>query len=565
MRTWTTYRLGIVVLLVGMVFVPMAFTQSRTGASSTRKPEDISETIDRIIDNKLKDAKVPASPAADDAEFIRRATLDITGRIPTASRVTAFLQSPEPNKRRMLVDELLDSPYYGENFAGLWYRRLIKLEDDNRFLVDESFQDWLAERLNKNQGWNKIVYDILMAQGARDKNPETVFYLAQVGADKPPQPEANKVASVVSRQFLGVQLQCCECHNHPFGKMKQTDFWGMAAFFTHVKAQNAAKKLVKDGAVPEIHEGGGLGRFDKKKLPDKLPPQVAEKIKAKMAEKQAPAGAIVIPDSGGKTVKARFLEGQEAGIVDPAKLRPTFAAWAVAAKNPYFANAAANRMWAHFFGKGIVDPVDDIRPESKPSHPDLLKLLAGELTASNFDLKHLVRCICNSKTYQRSSQVQPENKNDESLYSRMPVKVLSPDQMYDSLTVALGRAPGQAMEGKGNKLLKGGGPRARFRFVFNPSGEEAALDYNHGVPQALVLLNAPALTDGSGLITRLTKADSKPESVIEGLFLTAYARKPTEEEMKKMTTYVAETKDNTKGYHDVWWVLLNSSEFILNH
>src|SRR5262249_55022070 len=213
------------------------------------------------------------------------------GRISTIERTIAFLKDTNPDKRSKLIDELLADSEYGEHFATIWYHAMVKPDDDNRQLISDSFAHWLADGFNKNHGWNKMVSDILTAEGARDKNPATVFFFANVGADRDKHPEANKVTAAASHLFLGVKLECCECHNHPFSTLKQTDFWGVAAFFGHTHSDNADKKSVKAGAIPSIHEGGAL----KGKA-------------AKLAKTEsAPAGSIVIPDTKGKTVKAKYL------------------------------------------------------------------------------------------------------------------------------------------------------------------------------------------------------------------------------------------------------------------
>jgi hypothetical protein len=526
--------------------------QAAPEKSAAHTPAAVAADIDRIIDAKLAEAKLPASPLADDAEFIRRLSLDIRGRIPYAERVAAFLSDTDPNKRAKLIDEFLADPEYGEHFGIMWYHRIVKPDDENRFLIKPQLQEWLAEQFNKSRGWNRIVADLLIASGDRDAHPETIFWLANVGDSKKGQPEPNRVTAAASKLFLGVKLECCECHNHPFTTLKQEDFWGVAAFFAQTHADHATKKEAKAGATPVVHEGGAV------------------KLKKKDKEagvERAPFGQIVIPDSKGKTVKATFLGGEQPTLSDSSKLRPVFAAWATSAKNPYFARAAANRMWANFFGRGIMEPVDDMRNEAKASHPEVLSLLAGEFVAADFDLKHLIRCICNSKTYQRTSRPLPENKDDDKLYSRMPVKVMSADVLYDSLRAALGHAAADKEKGMGKKKKGGGTARDQFRKFFHAEADDdvgVIEDYTHGIPQALRLMNSQQINDTAGTVAALMKAGDA-DKVIQGLYLTALSRKPTEAEVKRMKEYVAGEKEAAKAYGDILWVLLNSSEFLLNH
>ena len=231
------------------------------------------------------------------------------------------------------------------------------------------------------------------------------------------------MTAAVSRLFLGVRLECCECHNHPFTKLQQTDFWGVAAFFTATRGIDRSNKVPRIYDVSPQDPTGKGGKND-----------------------SAPLGSIVIPDSNGKTVRAKFLGGEQPPTPPPDRLRTELAAWLTAPSNPWFARAAVNRLWANFFGRGIVNPIDDMRPESDSSHPEVLQLLAEEFAASGFDQKHLIRCICLSKTYQRSSRVLPENKADDLLYSHMPLKMMTADMLFDSLSVALDHSAAETAE-----------------------------------------------------------------------------------------------------------------------
>jgi hypothetical protein len=558
MRTLARTALGFAGLtVVWSLCAEAAPRQSEESAAAAvaRAPATVAADIDKLIEKRLADAKIPVSPLTDDAEFIRRLSLDIRGRIPLPEKTAAFLASTDPNKRSKLIDEFLADSEYGEHFATIWFHRMIKPDDDNRGLLSDRLRDWLAESFNANRSWGRIVTDIMTAEGARDKNPQTVFWLANVGGAKNRQPEPNKITAAASRLFMGVRLECCECHNHPFATLKQTDFWSTAAFFTQTHADKSTKAQAKTGAVPSIQEGGAF-RPKGGKNKDKTEP--------------APFGSIVIPDTKGKTVKAKFLLAEEATLPSKTVLRPAFAAWLTGPKNPYFARAAVNKMWANFFGRGIVSPIDDMRPESTNSHPELLDALAADFVASGHDLKHLIRSICNSKTYQRTSRPLPNNKEDEELFSHAQIRAMSADMLFDSLAVAMGHEPGDKVKGggKGQKKKAQGGARGQFRKFFHAEADDdvgVVEDYTHGIPQVLRLMNSPQMNDTSAVVNRLTKGNAPPEKVIEGLYLTVLSRRPTETEMKRMKAYVGDAKDAAKGYGDVMWVLLNSSEFLFNH
>src|SRR5439155_10564487 len=247
-------------------------------------------------------------------------SLDVRGRIPTAERTAAFLGDTDPEKRRKLIDEFLADPAYGEHFGTVWYHRMAKPTMDNRQLLSMKFRDWLAERFNSNDTWDAIVRDILTASGDRDQNPATVFYLALAEGNGRREIPPARVNASASHLFLGVKLECCECHDHMFDStLKQTDFWGMAAFFTATHAENAGKNEDGTPAVREAVPTGVMAERANKaaaklKALGKVAPKAAEKA-AKAAEKvaakaAAAMGAALIPDTNGKTVKARFLHGE---------------------------------------------------------------------------------------------------------------------------------------------------------------------------------------------------------------------------------------------------------------
>jgi hypothetical protein len=527
--------------------------------TAARLPSSVAAEVDRLIDARLMAGKIPASPQADDAEFLRRACLDITGRIPTAERTAAFLADSRPDKRAKLIDELLADREYGEHFATIWYHRMVKPDDDNRRqIANNKMVGWLTERFNQNQGWDRLVTDILTASGDREKHPETLFFLAHVGGGKQGQPEPNKLTAAATRLFMGVRLECCECHNHPFTKLQQTDFWSMAAFFSTTHGNDSSVAAIKGGATPAIQEGNLNGRVVRGKAK-----------KEGVAQSKLPVGSIEIPDTKGKTVRTKFLGGPQAPSAPATHLRAQLAAWLTGPSNPYFARAAANKLWANFFGRGIVTPVDDMRPENEVTHPEILQLLSREFVASGFDQKYLIRCICLSQAYQRSSRVLPGNKEDDSLYSHMQLKMMTADMLFDSLGVALGHTASSTDRAADKKTKKYTGTgRDEFRKFFHAEADDdvgVAEDYTHGVPQVLRLMNSSHINDTAGVVQRLMKANAAPATIIENLYLRVLARRPTETETKRMTAYVASEQNAPKAYGDLIWILLNSGEFLFNH
>lgn len=517
-----------------------------------RDPFAVAAAIDRELNQRLSEVNVPASPAADDAEFLRRVSLDITGRIPTLERSTAFLASPDPEKRRKLIDELLARPEYGQHVATLWRNLMVPRDLSSSKFQADAFSPWLADQFTRNQGWDRIVYALLTAEGEIRANPQTAFLMAN-GENFQPQP--NLLAASTARLFLGVQLQCAECHNHPFTSWKQADFWSTAAFFSRVRNTGVkGPPFIITEAPPPI---GQVPAEGKKGAP------LAETL----------PGAIRIPSAAGKNagqvVPARFLGGAEPALDGLEAYRPRFATWVTAPENAYFANALVNRVWAQFFGRGIVHPVDNFHAENPPSHPALLKLLADEFRASEHDLKHLVRCLCNSQAYQRTSRPLPGNEKDATLFSRMAVKPLSPEVFHDSLAMVVNidqtsRSKTPPAGGKGKQAP--GNPREQFIRAFLTQSDAAeAVEFTHGIPQFLRRMNTELFNSGSPLIDRLVRSRTTQEQVIESLYLATLSRRPTAVEARLMSEYLGKRTNPEQGYAGVLWILLNSGEFVLNH
>lgn len=526
---------GPVVFLAGILFA----CDGRVAAAE-RDPLPVARAIDQEIRHRLDAEKVKPSGPADDAEFLRRVTLDITGRVPTLERAAAFLDSAVPDKRRQLIDELLASPLYGEYLARTWTNLILASGTPPRSM-QTSFQLWLAGEFNQGRGWDQIVHEMLTATGTPAESPASYFVRANLR-------EPGQLAGTTAQFFLGVRMQCAECHRHPFAPWKQEDYWGLAVFFSRLRQVN-----VKGGQ------------------------QISE---APPASKK-PAGPILtIPATGGnkgagKVVLAKFLTGAPPALSDEGPFRPALAAWVTAKDNPFFAAAAVNRTWGHFFGSGFVNPVDDFNDDlAPPSHPALLKLLAEEFIASGHDLKHLIRCLCNSAAYQRTSWPLPENKDDEKLFSHMAVKVLGPDALFDSLVLALGnpKLPGGLGSPLPYEVYAGKPPgatrpqlREEFLKFFDTKDDSGkATEYTHGIPQVLALLNARQFNAAPPIVDKLIKSGVSQEKAIEALFLAALSRRPTADEVRPMTTYLGKQKDARQGYAGILWILFNSSEFVLN-
>jgi hypothetical protein len=497
------------------------------GGAKSKDAEALAARLDQLLAARWREAGVKPAAAADDAEFIRRVYLDLAGTVPPVSEVRAFLADKAPDKRARLIDRLLKSPSYVSHFADVWADAwLPDVSDPNNVGLQDSFKVWLTARLGENAGYDRMACEILianpppadgrllnLAEDGRAAQPgasPVAFWLAN--ENKP-----EKLAGATSRLFLGVRLECAQCHDHPFARWTQEQFWEYAAFFA--------------GA-----QGGKRT-------------------------------TIVIPKLG-KVVQARFPDGTEPKFTNGANPRVVLADWAVSPDNKYFSRAAVNRVWAIFFGVGLVEPVDDLlRADAKN---EVLDELARSFADHHFDLKFLIRAIVSTRAYQLTSRSTEPGQDDPRLFARIAVKPLSTEQVIASLMEATGyqpppgRRPGEA--GSVGLRAELGGSFAR-----QPN---KPTEFQTSIPQALALMNGRFVNDAtalerSGTLTAVAGAPFfDTAGKVETLYLAALGRKPTAAESAKLVDYVEEggpTGDSTQALADVFWALLNSSEFVFNH
>jgi hypothetical protein len=502
----------------------LAATPSITEAADAR---ELAHVIDAAIQKRLDQEKVPSSPPADDAEFLRRVYLDLTGLVPTQEKVVAFLDSADPDKRSRLIDELLASPEYGRHMAEIWENLLLPRSVDAPKRNTGALNRWLEQAFNSNKPWDQLAREVITATGVPGDNGAVLFLRPGSRVLK-----VTDATDVVCSVFLGVQIKCAQCHDHPFvNEWKKSDYWGVAKFFTKVTTQSGSGYSVTEGT------------------------KVSNKLK--------------LPDHA-SDVPAKFLGGEQPKLDDAAPYRPVFAAWATAPQNPFFARANVNRFWAHFFARGLVNPVDEQHSDNPASHPELFQNLAEQYTASGFDVKHLIRAICNSQTYQRTSRPVPGNAEDQELLSHMPIKVLTPVQLYDSLTVVLlGTIPDRSGGRFASRNRSGAVDPQRGEFVrfLETEDEDVPTSYRRGIPHLLRLLNATPhfRTSADRLVAQQAQPGLSSARVVEKLYLTVLARRPGPEELQRMVAHVNKHDgDPQRAYSDILWVLLSSSEFTLN-
>jgi hypothetical protein len=488
----------------------------------------VSSEIDRQVSAKLSTEKAPAGEISSDAEFLRRVSLDLTGQIPAPSRAREFLESREPDKRARLVDELLASPNFGRHQADLWMSVLVTRTSDQRRITFEPLRDWLKDQFNANRPWSRIAGELIASTGEQDKNPAVTFYLSNNTVDK--------MTDTVSRVFMGVSIQCAQCHDHKFEDWKQTEYWSLAQFFMKVSVT-----------------GTGPGMKDAE-------PGVAE-VKSPNRKR------FPLPEDA-KSVPARYLRDSTSVTLpaDNSPVRPLLAQWLTSPSNPYFARAFVNRTWSQFFGVGIVHPVDDMGPNAIASHPAMLDNLSSHFAADGFQVKNLFRGIVLSQTYQRSSKpTGGPGDEDPRLFARMATKIMTPEQLFDStMSVAIVDGPAAARLKKAAGAPKGGNIDPRERFVnFFLAGQEMAstTEYDVGIPQALKLMNSRQI--GTPAAAQAIIGTRKNAEAVQQLYLATLSRLPTSEETTRMLSHVKSAGNPETGYADVLWALLNCSEFTM--
>jgi hypothetical protein len=542
MRYLRTMALGCVAVLLvaphaGAAPEPAA-DKPDPDAAAVRDARELTAKIDRLIAERWAAAGVEPAPQADDATFLRRAYLDLAGRIPSVAEARAFLKDRAPDKRSRLVETLLAANTYVSHFTNVWRGVMLPEADAAiQFGVEKPIFDlWLRKQLRENKGYDQIVRQLLtvpLGDGRRGFDPydrengatPLSFYYA-----KDMKPES--LGASTARMFLGVKLDCAQCHDHPFAKWKREQFWEFAAFFGGIDAESM------NGFIQSVREVK-----DRREL---------------------------TISGGKKIVPAVFLDGSEPRWKYDTGTRETLADWLTSPKNPWFARAAANRMWAYFFGTGLVDPVDDLRDDNPASHPELLDELARQFAEHHFDLKYLIRAITASRAYQLASTADKDKTPDDPrLFSRMALRGMTPEQIFDSLTMATG-----LREKRSNRRVFYQDDSLRAEFLKQFATTDKRTEFQTSILQSLLLMNGKLteqVTSPERSATLAAVADSpflSADEKVEALFLAALARPPRSEERERFGRYVRNggvRGDATAALGDVFWVLLNGPEFILNH
>ena len=519
----------------------MALTIPRAASAQGTFPPP-ANFIDEHAFAKMRQMGVAPAPPADDGAFLRRLFVDLGGRVPTAEEAAAFLADPAPDKRAAAIDRVLASDDYATAFADKWVVLLRSNREVAGLATTNTLHQWLRQAFADNMPYDRFVREILTATGASGEHPAVGWWRSQQSFNNPDfatnaAERVKDAAEDTAMLFLGQRIACAKCHQHPFDRWSQADYHGFAAFFARVQSKPAVGL-----AAPRLVHARGLARLDH--------------------------------PSTGAAVGPRPLGGEPVDVPADEDPRVRLAAWLTAPDNPFFARAIVNRMWAHFFGRGLVDPEDDMRETNPPSNPSLLDALATDFTTHGFDLRHLARTICRSATYQCGSTPDESNRDDVRNFSRHLPRRLKAEVLLDAIDALAGTrttfndvpAAGRALDLPDDKS------GTRFLEVFGRQRGAAACECGRnsaaaGLGQSLQLINGPEmqkkLGDGAGRAKRFATDTSRPvESQIEELFLAAYARRPTAAEEREVRSHLDGKERSAQAYEDVLWVLINSKEFL---
>ena len=522
----------------GEAFIQARFAEYNVGAQVIVIPRNLvyawpevatANYIDERVYAKLKKLRLVPSGICDDATFIRRASLDLNGCLPEPAEVASFCADKNPKRREELVDKLLGKKEFAELWVMKWAELLEIRSRDNRVYPKATvlYFEWLRDQMLANVPLDRIVRSLLTASDSNFRDPPANYWQME--------PDTLKLAENTAQVFMGMRIQCAQCHNHPFDRWTMNDYYGFAALFTQVGR--------KPGDDPR--ESVLFDRTD---------------------------GEMKHPVTG-RVMKPKFLGADFADTKNESR-RQALAKWLTSPENPYFARNVANIIWAHFFGRGIIDPVDDVRISNPASNPELLDSLSAKLVDYHYDFKKLVRDICLSRTYQLDTRPNKTNETDERNFSKAAIRRIRAEVLLDCVSQVT------ETQDKFNGLPRGaraveiadGNTSSYFLTTFGRASRatvcscEVKIDPN--LSQALHLLNGDTVQskiENGSVVRRMLKQGEKPDQVIENLYVRCFSRKPEPQELAKLETYLEGEKNPEQVLNDVFWSLLNAKEFVFNH
>ena len=521
----------------GEAFVMARFATFTVGSPLIVLPKDYqfkwdtqteNNYIDKLVNAKLQKLRITPSGTCTDEAFLRRVFLDVVGTMPTVEDYQKFMANPSPKKREELVDELLTRKEFVELWVLKW-AELLQIRSSNQMSYKATllYYNWLQDRIARNVPVNEWVIELLGASGGTFKNPPTNYYQNET--------DILKVTENVAQVFMGMRIQCAQCHNHPFDRWTMDDYYGFAAFFSQI-----GRKAADDPREVVVFNSGG--------------------------------GDVRHP-VGGRVMAPKFLGGVAPDLTGKDR-RQAMSQWLASAENPYFGTNLANMVWAHFLGKGIVDEVDDVRVSNPASNQELLDELGRKFTEYKYDFKKMVRDICNSRAYQRATTTNPSNELDTRNFSHAAIRRIKAESFLDCITqvtTTQNKFPGLPTGARAVQIADGTVSNY-FLTTFGRATRETVcaceVRLEPTLSQSLHLLNGE--TTGNrikqgDLVGKMLAAKKSPEQILEEVYIRCMARKPTPEETNRIMVLVNAETDKKKALEDAFWAVLNSREFMFNH
>lgn len=489
----------------------------------------VNNYVDENVYEKLQQLQYPPAGLCTDHEFVRRIYLDVMGVLPTITEANRFLSDSQPDRRRRLIDELLERPEYAQFWALKWGDLLRLQKTDLTESGVHKFRQWLVDVFHNNMPFDQFAQELLTAQGSTFSNPAANYYRA---CDK-----MDEATETTAQLFLGSRIQCAKCHNHPFENWTQDNYYGLSAFFNRVRFKPGLRSnelivfVSRDGEVRQ--------------------PRTGQKMKPWLPQKGVQ---------------------EESKQVDR---RESFSSWLTSPDNPFFARVAVNRIWAHLFGRGIVEPVDDFRESNPPAIPALLDLLATDFVEQGFDQKHILRAMLNSHTYQLSSRANEFNREDTQFFSHAYQRMLGAEQLLDAICQVTQVSEKFAGLPVGTRATQLPSPDFKHDFLetFGRPNRSTACACERSnettLAQAIQLFNGPMIhrqiSDQQNRFHRQLGEERSHEEILNDLYLAALSRKPTAGESKTALEHIASKEKPVEGFEDVCWALLNTNEFLTQH
>ena len=512
-----------------------------THSAAAEDPAHAAREVDRLLGVEVLQGKQLAPPV-DDAAYLRRVSLDIIGEPPTPEEITAFVLDPASDKRPRAVSRLLSNPLYGQNWARYW-RDVIMARRSNERALDlagNSLVVYLTRQFNEGRGWDVITRSFITATGKVSSDGDTALAYAQEG-------KAEETAAETARVFLGIQLQCAQCHDHPYDSWKREQFHQLAAYYPRVILRRLPYEVLQDFEITSIEKVRGGGR--NKALPEHY-----------MTDLKDPKA------KGTLTQPLFFLGGpaEEEGMAD-AERRKTLAARITAQDNPWFAKALVNRIWAELLGRGFYEPIDDLGVDRKCAGPKTLDYLSQQFVASGYDLRWLLTTITASEAYRRQGRARAES--DQAPFTSVVIQPLRSDVLFSLLSVSLQVYDLDQIKEKKNQRGRPVSPRMQFEQLFGFDPSLPRDEVSSSISQALMLMNSPQIARAMRAETqksplgRLVAAETNNELVLDELYLRTLSREPSSVELATALSHIKQTGNRKTAYEDILWALVNSAEF----